>query len=258
MSTAPIAAAPTTVVEPDFAALMPEVSGRLPEALVADRKRYMGEGWWSLWHELGWPACDKGGEPSTRLDWPKLAQLTRLAEHVSRAGVPGDYAEFGVWRGGAMCFAGTAFDRLGEGSRRLLGFDAFVGLPDLGARDGDRLWKGQFSDTSADAVRALMARHGLADRLELFEGWFEETIGAVAGRTLALVHVDCDLHDAAMLVLERVWPRVSPGGVVVFDDYRCEATPGVTIAVETFFADRPESVRMTPGLATSAWVVKRS
>lgn len=236
--------------------LMPLTAAAVAEAHVAERKRYMGEGWWGLWHELGWPARDQGGgEESTRLNWEKLAQLTRLAEFVVKSGVEGDYAEFGVWRGGALCFVATALARAGS-SARVLGFDSFAGLPKGVGRDGDKLWEGQFSDTSVARVRGLFERHGLAGRLELYQGWFEETIGAVEGRAFAMVHVDCDLYEPQKLVLERVWERLSVGGVMVFDDYRCPDTPGITIAVEEFFAGRAEVVRVTPGLESSGWVVK--
>jgi hypothetical protein len=250
------AAGTGAVATPEPADLLPLMSRALEDARVPDRKRFMGDGWWALWHELGWPARDHGNEESTRLGWEKLAQLTRLAEHVARSGVPGEYAEFGVWRGGAMCFVATAWERLGAGDRKVLAFDAFRGLPAGGGRDGDKLWEGQFEDTSAGHVRTVFERHGLGEMLEVHEGWFHDTIGVVADRDLAMVHVDCDLYDPAVLVLERTWDRLAVGGVMVFDDYRGPDTPGVTIAVEEFFADRPEVVRMTPGLAISAWVQK--
>ncbi|MEM1183863.1 MAG: TylF/MycF/NovP-related O-methyltransferase [Planctomycetota bacterium] len=248
---------PSAVVVPDPSELMPITGDAMASSNVPDRKRFMGEGWWDLWHELGWPAPDHGLEVRTRLGWERLAQLVRLAEHVERQGVAGDYAEFGVWRGGAMCFVGAAWERLGARDRRLLGFDSFEGLPATGERDGDKLWEGQFEDTSADMVRSLLDGHGLGSRVELFEGWFDDTVSSIDDRSLAMVHVDCDLYDPARMVLERVWPRLSVGGVVVFDDYRIPDTPGVTIAVEEFFASRPETVEMTPGLRYSAWVVKR-
>ena len=40
-------------------------------------------------------------------------------------------------------------------------------------------------------------------------------------------HIDVDVYQSAKDVLDWAWPRLSPGGVVVFDDYGFPACPGV-------------------------------
>jgi O-methyltransferase len=74
---------------------------------------------------------------------------------------------------------------------------------------------------------------GLTDRVRLLQGIFpDDTADQVETDTFRLVHIDVDVYQGAKDVFEYAWPRLSPNGVVVFDDYGCAATPGVTAFVE--------------------------
>jgi len=56
------------------------------------------------------------------------------------------------------------------------------------------------------------------------------------------VHVDADIYRSVLDACAFFWPRLSPGGVLVFDDYGFESCPGAKRAVDEYFAgamDRP-------------------
>jgi hypothetical protein len=198
----------------------------------------------------------------TRMAWPRLAQLAALARAAARLGIPGDYADFGTWRGGSLYLVAETWRRL-EQNRDLFGFDSFAGLPPTSARDGAALHHGQFADADPHEVRAFFDARGLS-RVHLVQGWFHQTIHAIHGRTLALAHIDCDTYDSTVAVLPRAWDALAPGAFLVVDDYAHPDCPGVTIAVEEFFARRDEIVWQTPmpesatapGLNCSCWVRK--
>lgn len=224
----------------------------MAQGLDADRRAFMAE-WGPMWRDLGWNAK----APGTRLSPEKLLQLVVAARDVAARGIEGGYAEFGVWRGGSLCFVGTAWSEGVDRERAMLGFDSFEGLPPpVPGKDGGVVRPGMFDDTSIEQTRATLARHGLDGRVELVKGWFEDTIGRIDDQRLAMLHIDCDLYEGTHLVLERAWPRLATGGILIVDDYRCPDTPGVTIAVEEFFAQRPERVEMSMGLTQSCVVEK--
>ncbi|MCA4916759.1 MAG: macrocin-O-methyltransferase, partial [Phenylobacterium sp.] len=50
---------------------------------------------------------------------------------------------------------------------------------------------------------------------------------------------DCDLYAPTKAALEALWPKVSRGGVVLFDEYGIPDWPGETQAVDEFLADKP-------------------
>lgn len=224
----------------------------MAQGLDADRRAFMAR-WGGMWRDLGWNAQT----PGTRLSPEKLLQLVSAARDVADRQIPGGYAEFGVWRGGALCFVGTAWNTDADRGRAMLGFDSFKGLPPaLPDRDGGVVRPGMFDDTSVERTRQTLARHALDARITLVPGWFEDTIDRIDDVPLALLHIDCDLYEGTRLVLERAWGRLAIGGRLIVDDYRCPDTPGVTIAVEEFFANRPERVEMSAGLTQSCTVLK--
>ena len=231
------------------------LDGIAPHALRAlcagleDDRREFRSRYADIWEAVG--DCRR-----TRLGWTRMNQILRFADALLADGVEGDFAEFGVWKGG-VCYA--VAKRWGpEAHRRILGFDSFRGLPEPNAQRDGALQAGVFGDVDLAEIRAFMNAGGVGAQVELIEGWFEDTIGAIDNRRLALCHIDADCYDSVRLALERAWPRMTPGGYIIFDDYLAPMCAGATIAVEEFFAHRRERARMTPGLACSAWVRKEA
>lgn len=159
-------------------------------------------------------------------------------------GLAGAALEIGSWRGGsgtviARALAGTASSSPGEpagdevptgAGRRVILADTFAGVVKAGARD--TYYKGgEHANTSVDAVRQLLARAGVP-HVELVSGVFPEERGEeIAEVRFALCHIDVDVYQSAKDCFEWVWPRMVPGGVVVFDDFGFYGCEGVTAYV---------------------------
>lgn len=145
--------------------------------------------------------------------------------------IPGALVEVGVWRGGTGALMAARARSLGLTAPCYL-CDTWSGVVKAGAAD-NYYEGGEHSDSSARVVRDLIDRLGLSD-VELLEGVFpEETGGRIAAEELRLCHIDVDVAQSAADVFDWAWPRLSPGGVVVFDDYGFPATPGVTRFVDS-------------------------
>lgn len=168
-------------------------------------------------------------------DWPVLAYtmvgLARLdnvqacAEAALREGVPGDFLEAGVWRGGVCILLRAVLHAHGVTDRVVWAADSFAGLP---APDPARyphdagLNLHQFSQLAVplERVRYHFARYGLLDdRVRFLAGWFKDTLPAAPVERLALLRIDGDLYESTMDVLRACYPKVSPGGFVLVDDY---------------------------------------
>ncbi|WP_353862018.1 TylF/MycF/NovP-related O-methyltransferase [Azospirillum formosense] len=166
-----------------------------------------------------------------------LAQLARLA--LLHAG---DVAECGCHVGASSYFMAQAMTAAGVQGRRLHLFDSFAGLPPPAGIDGS-YW--QAGDLACDIEQA---RRNLApfDFVDFHPGWIPERFADVADRSFALVHIDVDLHAPTIDSLDFFYPRLTPGGLIVFDDYGFATCPGVTAAVDAFFKDRPEPIINLP------------
>jgi O-methyltransferase len=102
---------------------------------------------------------------------------------------------------------------------------------------------GGFSDTSYDRVRARAAALGVTEQLKIVPGRFSDVFRTWNQRPFSFAHLDCDLHDSYQDCLHYFYPRMSPGGVILFDEYDDAAWPGCNLAVDAFLADKPEKLQ---------------
>lgn len=155
--------------------------------------------------------------------------------------IEGDVVELGVYRGGvARLLDRNRSDVAGGKSLRL--FDTFAGMPDTDPVL-DRHKKGDFSDTSLQAVKRVLAD---TKDVHFYEGLVEDTLPLAGIEKASFVHIDLDIHSAIKASVEYFWPRLSPGGIIVFDDYGFPTCPGARKAVDDFFHNLPVKPFLLP------------
>ena len=86
---------------------------------------------------------------------------------------------------------------------------------------------GDFADTSFKAVSAYVAQ---CPNVRLVRGEFPASADD-AMDNFAFVHLDFDFYESTRAALEWLIPRMSPGGVILFDDYEWHRCPGVKRAI---------------------------
>jgi O-methyltransferase len=161
--------------------------------------------------------------------------------------IPGDTAECGVWTGAGSWFICRHF--AGTGRHHHI-FDSFEGLTDPGPADGTYWRRGDYK-TREDTVRETLSGFDFT----LYPGWIPERFPDVADRTFSVVHIDVDLYEATRDSIEFFYPRINPGGLLLFDDYGFQDCPGATKAIDEFMADKPERVVHVP--TGQGFVIKR-
>jgi O-methyltransferase len=185
-----------------------------------------------------WRLTRRGGNAGTRddgNDWPpaaetmvgrrRLADVRHSVDSVLADGVPGDFIETGVWRGGVTILMRGMLEAWGDTERRVWVADSFQGLP---APDAEAFPQDVGHDmsgvptlaVSADQVRANFARYGLLDdQVQFLEGWFRDTLANAPIEQLAVLRLDGDMYESTMDALEALYPKLSVGGYVIVDDY---------------------------------------
>ena len=218
--------------------------GRLASVLFEPMKRLASAAGMQIVRELpidpavrevggDWPA-----DAETMIGLERLDNLHELLRVVLDDGVPGDFLEAGVWRGGASIFARAVLAVYGEGDRCVWLADSFQGLPKptLTADQGDRHWTFDQLAVSVEEVRRNFTRYGLLDdRVRFLEGWFSDTLPSAPISRLCILRLDGDMYESTMdgLVL---YDKVSPRGYVIVDDY--DAVDGCRLAVDEFRSSR--------------------
>lgn len=142
---------------------------------------------------------------------------------------PGAIAELGVYRGGTAWWLAQVARRQ---SRALWLFDTFCGIPCADAVDVHQV--GDFSDTTLEEVQRL-----IPDAV-FVPGEFPASASRHALPTFAFVHVDADQYRSVRAACEVFGKLMVPGGMMWFDDYGVETTPGATAAVNECFGGRIE------------------
>ena len=160
----------------------------------------------------------------TLVDVYRCYELWTLVSELRH--VPGGLIEVGVWRGGTGALIGRRARGIGIADPLYL-CDTFSGVVKAGSADPVYVG-GEHSDTSESAVLELLSRMQV-DNTHVLRGVFpDETATNLEDATFRLCHIDVDVYRSAKDVTDWVWPRLSVGGVIVYDDYGIAPTAGVT------------------------------
>ena len=188
--------------------------------------------------------------------WLSEARLRALWDSVNSVvddGVPGAVVECGCATGGSAALLGLAL----RGRRPLYIFDGFQGLPEPSERDPDRAKAQRFVGhcrCSQEAVEAYLRGFGV--EATIVPGMYADTLPAPEPRAVAVLHVDCDFHDAVLACLEAFYDRVSYCGRIHIDDYGHWA--GCKAATDEFLAARGLSQDdLIPIDATGVYFIKK-
>lgn len=181
---------------------------------------------------VDWPA---GAE--TMIGLKRLNNLEDCISDVLRSEVPGDLIETGVWRGGATIFMRAVLKAYQKKDRVVWVADSFQGLPKPNARKypadaGDKLWRTKQLAVPLEDVQESFRRYGLLDdQVQFLPGWFRDTLPTVPIERLAILRLDGDLYESTMDALTHLYPKLSPGGYAIIDDY---ALPPCQAAVDEY------------------------
>jgi hypothetical protein len=174
------------------------------------------------------------------------AQTTRnntinICKRALAEGIPGDFGECGVLSGGHPAMMAYVLTRYGVQGRRVHLYDSFNGHPMAGPGDGPD--EQNFLGVNPDIHHAIptpnrqYACAGYRWQVELnmklwkvdqgllvyHEGFLQDLLPVEQAKGIlpqfAVLRVDVDLHVSTLPVAEYLYPRVSPGGYVICDDW---------------------------------------
>jgi O-methyltransferase len=161
----------------------------------------------------------------TMIGLKRLESIKNRVEIVLTEGVPGDFIETGVWRGGASIFMRAILLAYGVKDRTVWVADSFQGLPAPDAEkypaDKEARWHvPEFLAISLEQVQENFAKYNLLDeQVRFLKGWFKDSLPKAPINQLALIRLDGDMYESTMDALTNLYPKLSTGGFVIVDDY---------------------------------------
>lgn len=182
--------------------------------------------------------------------------------------VPGDIVECGVFKGAGLMYWLKLLRIFAPASpKRVIGFDTFDDAFDATLLPYEKrsaesyLQEATFGGVSTDDILKCAKEAGLEKGVELVKGDVQKTaeryIAENPGTRISLLHLDLDTYAGTKAALEFLYPVVSPGGVIVLDEYGMRGW-GESDAVDEYFASREVKVRsLAWAYKPTAFVIKK-
>jgi predicted O-methyltransferase YrrM len=185
--------------------------------------------------------------PALRYESQLSAPQLDILRGILVRGRPGNIIECGVYRAGTTVLLARALAEY-RLVKRIYALDSFGGFaPEIDEEIGRGLvveaGRTAFTANSVDYVRRKLAVLGVADRVEVVPGFFEDTLPGIDDR-FCLALIDCDLEKSIEFCLDQLWDKMVDGGFVVVDDYANPGYPGAALAADRFFARVPARRRL--------------
>ena len=139
---------------------------------------------------------------------------------------PGDFIECGVYTGilsGTICRWTNFADRP---SRRFWLVDTFEGLPEEQVLEAEKTagLLGYNSEyVGRDVHDEVVRKFSVFPNVRVVRGRVPEALEAVEATSVAYLSLDMNIAVPEMAALDHFWPLLSPGGVILIDDYNWKA-----------------------------------
>ncbi|WP_027015756.1 TylF/MycF/NovP-related O-methyltransferase [Comamonas composti] len=160
---------------------------------------------------------------NTMVDIYRCYELYCFAKQM--VDVPGAFMEVGVWRGGSAAVLASAAPH-----KEVHLFDTFNGVAKADHRFDTLYVGGEHADASEHQVMQIFEKMDL--KCHIHAGIFpEETLSGLP-ECISFAHIDVDTYSSAKDAFRAIWARVSPSGMVVFDDYGTFGCEGVSQLVQ--------------------------
>ena len=166
---------------------------------------------------------------------PNMYALYKAIDYVAKCGVPGDFVECGVWKGGSAMIAAFTLIAMGDTSRHLWLYDTYAGMSEptdedrQGASESparaswDNWQRGEINLWNLapleEAKKNVCSTPYPQDKINFIKGKVEDTIPDSIPDEIAVLHLDTDFYESTLHELTHLFPRLSPNGVLIIDDY---------------------------------------
>ncbi len=166
----------------------------------------------------------------------RLWALLQAVKYAESHNIAGDFVECGVWKGGSSRLMAQVLADSQSFSRQIWLYDTFEGMvPPTGddirsnGKTAQQMLTEQMSNLEDSLIWAIAPEEEVRENL-LESGYPEEKLVFVRGDVvetlkqqtpdrIAILRLDTDWYQSTKVELEILMPKMSPGSVVIIDDY---------------------------------------
>ncbi|MEO8666317.1 MAG: TylF/MycF/NovP-related O-methyltransferase [Ignavibacteria bacterium] len=178
--------------------------------------------------------------------------------------IEGSIVECGVFKGASFLRFAMYRKLFDENSKRkIIGFDSFAAFPQTNYEPDikmriDFVEECGEQSISTSQLMELLEKKDCAESIELVAGDITNTIPGYVEKNpdlkISMLNLDADVYEPSVTVLEYLYPRIVPGGILILDDYG--VFPGETKAVDDYFKDKNVDIRKFSYSMTPSYLIK--
>ena len=195
----------------------------------------------------GTEALDEG--ETYTIHW-RLHIALAAAFHASK--LEGDFVEAGVNKG-FVSSAIMQYLNWNSLSKNYYLLDTFAGIPEANraenAKKGgvdfksdDRIASGFYTSD----VESLRENFSQWERVNIIQGAVPETLKEVKSDSIAFLHLDMNCSAPEVATMEALWERLSPGAIILMDDYAYWGFQSIKEGADKFALSRGADIMTLP------------
>lgn len=213
-------------------------------------------------HKKNYTPNYNGPDKLTYSNAIKLLYFRNLFEKIKN--VDGDIVECGVANGRTLSYL-VFLSKQESRRRKIWAFDSFEGLPDPSLEDGGSVgFRGKFNYAMSIVIDFLkkvgVEEDFIQTQMRFIPGFFDTSLKLYTGPGIALIHADVDLYKSYKDILETLYSKLVPGGIIAFDEYlatdELAAYPGAHKAINEFLGDLKSEIQSDP-VTGKSYLVKK-
>ena len=184
----------------------------------------------------------------------RIYNLIKALKHINHKKILGDYVECGVWKGGNIILFKKIIELTNDSNRKIFAYDTFEGMTEPDKNDFDisknlnakiLMNKDKEKKTNIwgvcsleDVKNNIQSNVKNIDNIRFIKGPVEKTLDIQDNlpEKISLLRLDTDWYSSTRKELEILYKKVSPGGIIIIDDYGHWG--GSKKAVDEFFLNK--------------------
>jgi hypothetical protein len=182
-------------------------------------------------------------EHDKSLVW-RLHVLAWAANHATH--IPGDFVECGVLHGLSSAVVCKYLDFAKIGKTFYL-YDTFSGLPEETSTEAERKrWNSAYTEEPSKLLAEVRKTFAEYPNVKIVPGIVPGSFEQESPQAIAYLHIDMNSARAELLALEGLFDRVSPGGLIIFDDFGWVCNREQTVAELKFMHEKNYAILELP------------
>jgi O-methyltransferase len=167
----------------------------------------------------------------------RIYVLAWVAKSVIARKIPGDFVECACYKGTSARIVCDYVDFANSGRNYYL-YDLF--------EHDDSMTHHAMPEHGATLFDTVKQRFSAFPNVKITKGFVPQVLDEIAPETISFLHIDLNNAPAEIGALERLFDRISPGGILVLDDYGWLGYRAQKLAEDPWLAERGYEVLELP------------